>query len=266
MKSFFSLSYLNIFPFFLQMEKSDKYEFYLYCGHFGVQLLNLIFSLVSLPERGSATARAETNLKIYPENDVCLLSKLWFWWISELIFTGYKRELNAGDMWQMEDKESSEFISNRLEASWDARNCEYYKKLARNAKNEKYSSKREKINYGSIQEKTITYTENELKAVSRPSLTWALVHCFHGKFIGGSLLRLVNDLMNFVGPIILSNLISFLMDKDQNVSVGIFFAILLFLNFTMQSFLLQHTQHRNFVVGARLRTSLMNIIFKKVLY
>ena len=235
----------------------------MYCGHFGVKSLNFIFSLVSLPE--PEAAKENKHLKTYPENRVCLLSKLCFWWINDLISAGYSRELNLNDMWHMEDKESSKSIAKRLETEWGLKVEEYTRQLD-HFKCMKEEYMRKKIGqYGSIQDSVqTTVSKYEDRKVKRPSFGWTLVRCFHGKFLGGSLLRLVNDLMNFVGPVILDKLISFLKDREQAQTVGVCLACLLFLNFSAQSFLLQHTQHRNFVVGARLRTSIMNIIYKKV--
>ena len=60
-----------------------------------------------------------------------------------------------------------------------------------------------------------------------------------------------------------SKLITFIKDKEQNIQIGIFYAILLFLCSLIQSFVLQHYFHRMFVVGARIRTAIMNIVYRK---
>ena len=104
------------------------------------------------------------------------------------------------------------------------------------------------------------------KKIKKPSFTLSIVKAFNGKFLAGSFLKVVYDLFQFVGPAILDKLISFISDKEQNILVGIFYTILLFFSSFIQSFVLQHYFHRMFIVGARVRTSIINLVYKKVLY
>ena len=60
-----------------------------------------------------------------PENYVSLLSKLSFWWINDMILTGYKRDLVREDLWRIDESEASEAMTNRLEKAWDAVSKEY---------------------------------------------------------------------------------------------------------------------------------------------
>lgn len=64
---------------------------------------------------------------------------------------------------------------------------------------------------------------------------------------------------------ILSSLITFIQDKNENDVVGYLFAFLLLFTSIVQSICLQHYFHRMFIVGARIRTSLMGLIYKKSL-
>jgi ATP-binding cassette, subfamily C (CFTR/MRP), member 1 len=59
-------------------------------------------------------------------------------------------------------------------------------------------------------------------------------------------------------------IINFVKDKDQRMSVGLFLTSLLFLSSFIQSLIIQHYFLRMYLVGARIRTALMNIIYKKV--
>jgi ATP-binding cassette subfamily C (CFTR/MRP) protein 1 len=51
---------------------------------------------------------------------------------------------------------------------------------------------------------------------------------------------------------------------NENIQVGLFYTILLFLTSFLQSLALHLYFHRMFIVGARVRTAIMNLIYKKV--
>lgn len=60
-----------------------------------------------------------------PENSVSLMSRLCFWWINDLILTGFKRPLVRDDMWRIEDTESSHYLTKRLETQWNKMSRKY---------------------------------------------------------------------------------------------------------------------------------------------
>ena len=98
-----------------------------------------------------------------------------------------------------------------------------------------------------------------------PSLIFCLCRVFGGKFAAGTCLKLVQDLLSFTGPLLLDLIIQFIKDKDQTMSVGLFLTVLLFASAFAQSLILQHYYFRMNVVGARIRTSLVTMIYKKSL-
>ncbi len=88
--------------------------------------------------------------------------------------------------------------------------------------------------------------------------------------MAGALIKLLQDLLKFTGPLILDKLITFVRDshtkgRTQSISVGIFYTLLLFLTSLVQSLCLAHYFHRMFIVGARVRTSTMNLLYRKSL-
>ena len=149
--------------------QSDITQSAIFSVSFGLTILNAIFSLFSLPTVQNEFHK-DNVLKVLPENHVSLLSKLWFWWINDLIYTGYKRDLVKDDLWKMELSESSGYNTERLEFEWKMKSDEYIDKIRSKDSNQ--------------------------KKIKKPSFSWTLVKVFHGKFIGGSCLRLINDLLN----------------------------------------------------------------------
>ena len=231
---------------------------------FCVLVLNLILSVFCLSKK----SLTDTNgSKILPENRVYLLSKLWFWWLNDLILIGFKRDITRDDLWLIEEKESSDYNTNRFEKIWkkDAdeyimyiRKNEEIEKVQRNSKNKNTKNEEEEI---ALNQVDVAYKGTKKK----PSFGLAVIKVFKGKFLAGSMLKLIYDLFQFAGPMILDKLIKFIKEKEQNILVGLFLTLLLFFCSLIQSFVLQHYFHRMFIVGARIRTTIMNTVYKKVI-
>ncbi len=107
--------------------------------------------------------------------------------------------------------------------------------------------------------------ELSFKDGKKPSLAICLWKVFGGKFFAGAFLKLVQDLLSFAGPVILHLIINFIEDSNQIMMVGIFLTALLFLTCFTQSLILQHYFFRMYLVGARIRTALILMIYKKSL-
>ncbi len=80
----------------------------------------------------------------------------------------------------------------------------------------------------------------------------------------GTFLKLVSDIIQFAGPLLLIYLIDFTENKDQDDIIGYFLAFLLLFTSVIQSIASNHYLHRMLIVGARVRTCLMGLIYKKV--
>ena len=220
-----------IINFFRQKKNhSDDVEFTIFCVFFGVLVLNTLLSMVPLPDRLNDWKRQ----KMWPESRVSVLSRICFWWMNAIIIIGYRRDITSDDLWKMDLTETADYSTERLEFEWLP---------AANA-----------------------YIQNKDKSnkIKMPSLGWTIWRVFHRKYVGGSILRLQNHLLNIVGPIILGWLINFFTHKEQKLSVGIFYSGVLFFVTLTQSFAMQHQQYRTFVVKTRIRNALMNLVFKKV--
>jgi hypothetical protein len=152
--------------------------------------------------------------KTLPQIRVPLMSKLTFWWINDIIMLGYNRDLKREDMWLMEESETSKYNIQRLEFEWKKETDKYYQnKLKAHETKKDYHH----LKYGSIQEVSLETDLNKKRSLQiskqKPSFGRTLIKVYKGKFLAGSLLRLINDLLNFAGPLILNKLIDFIRDK-----------------------------------------------------
>ena len=197
-----------------------------------------------------------------------VISALTFSWINEIIWAGFKTTLNRKSLFQIDHSERSETVSVKLNNEW--------KKLALKYKNEstKLNTKPNKeighhfenecLNSSQLNKNSKLLDENS--KVKKPSLAWCLCKAFYGKYLAGSFLRLIQEILAFAPPILLNKLINFFNDKQQNVTIGILYSVLVFSSLVAKSVLNQHCLYKMAVVGGRIRTSLMNLIYEKSLH
>uniref|UniRef100_A0A4W5R9U8 ATP-binding cassette, sub-family C (CFTR/MRP), member 3 n=1 Tax=Hucho hucho TaxID=62062 RepID=A0A4W5R9U8_9TELE len=103
------------------------------------------------------------------------------------------------------------------------------------------------------------------KTPKKPSFLRSLIKAFGPYFLIGSAYKLLQDLITFVNPQLLSLLISFTKQKDAPTWWGYALAFLMFFTALLQTLILhQHFQYC-FVTGMRLRTSIIGAIYRKSL-
>jgi ATP-binding cassette subfamily C (CFTR/MRP) protein 1 len=253
----------------------------LFYTFFCLVIANLALSTFS--EKFSKKYETKINgLKKTPENVTPLLSKLSFLWIDPLIHKGFRRDLTREDIWEIENSETSQVTTQKLEIEWNKHVNAYEKELrgdrggdttSRITSKKTNASARYKTNPDANDEELIlngNFGEADnikcaTKSAKEPSLIFILIKVFGGKFFAGTLLKLLTDLLSFSGPLILDLIINFIKDKEQNMIVGLFLTILLFITTFSQSLILQHYYFRMYLVGARVRTALVNMIYRKSL-
>ena len=126
------------------------------------------------------------------------------------------------------------------------------------------------------------FGNSKINHKSRPSLFLALCRTYIVMYLTAGFLKLINDLLNFVGPqvlkldltllssrtIILHHphrlLIEYIKNPDDPEWRGYFYACLLFVSTLTQSLVLQHYFHRSFVLGMHLKSSIISIVYNKV--
>ncbi len=89
--------------------------------------MNTVTATGSLPEVTLDFQDEKRSRKKWPEENVHILSKIWFCWMNGLIHTGYKRDLTRDDLWEMSLKETTDYNTERLEFEWNPKAQEYMK-------------------------------------------------------------------------------------------------------------------------------------------
>uniref|UniRef100_A0A673W7F6 Canalicular multispecific organic anion transporter 2-like n=1 Tax=Salmo trutta TaxID=8032 RepID=A0A673W7F6_SALTR len=164
---------------------------------------------------------------------------------------GYKNPLEAKDLWSLNKRDSSEEVVPKLLREWDL---------------EQIKAHRESNHVGGENSpEEVEVLLSKTKTHKKPSFLRSLIKAFGPYFLIGSAFKLLQDLITFVNPQLLSLLILFTKQKEAPTWWGYALAFLMFFTAFLQTLILhQHFQYC-FVTGMRLRTSIIGAIYRKSL-
>uniref|UniRef100_A0A8C3UX15 Canalicular multispecific organic anion transporter 2 n=1 Tax=Catharus ustulatus TaxID=91951 RepID=A0A8C3UX15_CATUS len=171
---------------------------------------------------------------------------------------GYKRPLEEKDLWSLNKDDTSKAIVQQLSKEWDREKAQ--------KEDVSYMKKSNHVlNHvdGGPEEAEVLISDK--KHDRKPSFLKALLRTFGPYFLIGSCFKLMQDLLSFVNPQLLSVLIGFIKNKDAPAWWGFLIAALMFVCAVLQTLILhQHFQYC-FVTGMRLRTGITGVIYRKSL-
>uniref|UniRef100_A0A4W5RE99 ABC-type glutathione-S-conjugate transporter n=1 Tax=Hucho hucho TaxID=62062 RepID=A0A4W5RE99_9TELE len=198
-----------------------------------------------------------------PQSTAGFLSTMTFWWFTSMAIKGYKNPLEAKDLWSLNKKDSSEEVVPKLLREWD---LEQIKDRSTQALYSKPPPAGESNHVGGESSpEEVEVLLSKKKTPKKPSFLRSLIKAFGPYFLIGSAYKLLQDLITFVNPQLLSLLISFTKQKDAPTWWGYALAFLMFFTALLQTLILhQHFQYC-FVTGMRLRTSIIGAIYRKSL-
>uniref|UniRef100_A0A8C3M2P1 Canalicular multispecific organic anion transporter 2 n=1 Tax=Chrysolophus pictus TaxID=9089 RepID=A0A8C3M2P1_CHRPC len=220
--------------------------FYIY---FVLLIIELILSCFK--EKPPFFSPAGTDPNPSPELTSGFLSRLTFWWFTSFAILGYKKPLEDKDLWSLNEDDISKNIVQKLSREWDKEKAE---KKSNHALNH--------VGDGPEEAEVLIRDKRHNR---KPSFLKALMRTFGPYFLIGSFFKLIQDLLSFVNPQLLSVLISFIKNKDAPAWWGFLIAALMFVCAVLQTLILhQHFQYC-FVTGMRLRTGITGVIYRKSL-
>ncbi|MEE6497511.1 hypothetical protein FKM82_002762 [Ascaphus truei] len=230
--------------------------------YFVLVLAQLI--LACFPDRPPLFSERINNLNSCPESSASFLSKITFWWISSLMIKGYKRPLEATDLWSLNKDDMSHEVVPVLSKNWATE----FSKAKKQPLKIFYSPKKEtKPNHSSedIREEAEALIVQPTPKEVEPSLFKALYKTFAPYFLMSAFFKFVHDVMMFSGPEILKLLIRFVGDKDAPNWQGYLYTALLFFCACLQTLILHKYFHICFVTGMRLKTAVVGVVYRKAL-
>uniref|UniRef100_A0A8C2UKK8 ATP binding cassette subfamily C member 3 n=1 Tax=Coturnix japonica TaxID=93934 RepID=A0A8C2UKK8_COTJA len=222
--------------------------FYIY---FVLLIIELILSCFKEKPPFFSPASADPNPS--PELTSGFLSRLTFWWFTSFAIRGYKKPLEDKDLWSLNEDDVSKNIVQKLKNKALKEDVTYRKK-SNHALNH--------VGDGPEEAEVLIRGKRHNR---KPSFLKALLRTFGPYFLIGSFFKLIQDLLSFVNPQLLSVLISFIKNKDAPTWWGFLIAALMFTCTVLQTLIVhQHFQYC-FVTGMRLRTGITGVIYRKSL-
>uniref|UniRef100_A0A8C3UU04 MRP3 protein n=1 Tax=Catharus ustulatus TaxID=91951 RepID=A0A8C3UU04_CATUS len=178
---------------------------------------------------------------------------------------GYKRPLEEKDLWSLNKDDTSKAIVQQLSKEWDREKaqCKIPVQEIGDPKSSLSSKEVQPSSPPPLEEAEVLISDK--KHDRKPSFLKALLRTFGPYFLIGSCFKLMQDLLSFVNPQLLSVLIGFIKNKDAPAWWGFLIAALMFVCAVLQTLILhQHFQYC-FVTGMRLRTGITGVIYRKSL-
>ncbi|CAN7994942.1 unnamed protein product, partial [Ixodes hexagonus] len=196
-----------------------------------------------------------------PESGSSFLSRLLFSWFDALAYQGFKRPLEPGDLWALNHNDRTDQVVPQFDKNWQT---EVSRMAPARERPDVAASFHNHVNH----EGEVKFSE-PTKKVSGPkpsqlSIVRALAKTFGPMFVSGSILKLIHDTLQFVSPQVLRAMIGFV-GSGEPYWKGVFYALLMFTTATVQSLMLSAYFQRMYIVGMRIRTSLISAIYRKSL-
>ncbi|XP_052544029.1 ATP-binding cassette sub-family C member 3 isoform X4 [Tympanuchus pallidicinctus] len=237
-------------------ERFRSATFYIY-----FVLLIIELTLSCFKEKPPFFSSARTDPNPSPELTSGFLSRLTFWWFTSFAILGYKRPLEDKDLWSLNEDDVSKNIVQKLSREWDKEKAECkqkedvtYRKKSNHA-----------LNHVADGPEEAEVLIRDKRHSRKPSFLKALIRTFGPYFLVSSFFKLIQDLLSFVNPQLLSVLISFIKSEDAPAWWGFLIAALMFICAVLQTLVVHQSFQYCFVTGMRLRTGITGVIYRKSL-
>lgn len=274
----FLMTVAGIVPFYskiIQKEyEDDLYTFIMFYVYWGALFLQFI--LHCFAEKITRRGYQQLGQKPCPEISSSFLSRLVFWWMNPLVFSGYKKDLTEDDIWDMNPRDTHDTVNPKFAKAWRE---ELEKWKARESMNVVFNQPRSNIQEERrasektplLRQRTET-SEVEFRGIkvekkkSKASLFRVLVRVYGLDFLRAWGCKFLYDLLQFVSPTLLGVLIAYTQNKENEQAwKGYVYAASFFVVATVQSLCFHQNFHIGMTTGMRIRSALITAVYKKSL-
>uniref|UniRef100_T1H0W7 ABC transmembrane type-1 domain-containing protein n=1 Tax=Megaselia scalaris TaxID=36166 RepID=T1H0W7_MEGSC len=222
-----------------------EYKYTSFMVYFSLIICSLLFA--SFSDKKPLETKYPRKKMDCPQTQASFLSRITYQWFDAMAWKGYKKPLEENDLWDLKAEDQSKEIMPVFAKHWNS--------TVQSNKADK-SVKSPLVEDAKKEGKVYFDNPKATKQKKQSSVLPAICKSFAGIFLFGAFLELIKDILTFASPEILKLTIGFVEKKysnDQNVKAdpvwkGIIYALLLML-----------------VVGMRVRTALINAIYRKAL-
>ncbi|CAO4382850.1 unnamed protein product [Caenorhabditis nigoni] len=174
-----------------------------------------------------------------PEYTASFLNQLTFEWFSGLAYLGNKKSLEKEDLWDLNERDKAENLIPSFMQNLKPEVERHRKMIKKNPES----------------------TDPKF----HPSILIPIFKTYKFTLLAGGCYKLMFDLLQFVAPELLRQLISFIEDKNQPMWIGVSIALLMFLSSLIQSMILHQYFHEMFRLGMNIRSVLTSAVYSKTL-
>ncbi|XP_006182975.2 LOW QUALITY PROTEIN: canalicular multispecific organic anion transporter 1 [Camelus ferus] len=212
-----------------------------------------------------------------PSSTASFLSSITFSWYDSIVLKGYKKPLTLDDVWDVDEKSKTKILVSKFEThmTGELQKARWAFQRRQRKKSQRNSGVRlHELNKNQSQSQDVLVLEEAKKKKKKSGTTedfpksWlvmALFKTFYAILLKSFLLKLVYDILTFLNPQLLKLLISFASDRSIYLWAGYIYSILFFAVALIQSFCLQYYFQLCFVLGMKVRTTVMASVYKKAL-
>uniref|UniRef100_A0AAR2LA44 ATP-binding cassette, sub-family C (CFTR/MRP), member 2 n=1 Tax=Pygocentrus nattereri TaxID=42514 RepID=A0AAR2LA44_PYGNA len=259
-------------------EIASRPHFHLFYIAYGLKLIALVLSAMA-----DVPPDLQDMAKKNPEVGAPFLSRITFNWFNRMIFKGYKRPLVLEDMWELNEMDSTGYISQRFEEMMSQELRKARIRLQKKQDRKKKSRSKPYSDHNGLvkgisqdmlimvrmeqSEKRSKIEKKEDGETNYPHswLVPSIAKTFKWVLIESAFFKLLQDLLAFVSPQLLKLLIGFTKDKPVHAWQGYLYASLLLLVAIIHSMFLQQFTLRSFKLGMRVRAAITAAVYKKAL-
>lgn len=239
----------------------DEYKYTSFFVYFA--FISCSFLLTLFSDKEPRETKYPRKVMDCPQVSASFLSRMTYQWFDSMAWKGYKKPLEEQDLWDLRAEDQSKEIMPVFANHWN-----------NTVQSNKVDKSQTSPGVEEAKKEGRVYFDNPKasKAKKDSSILPAICKSFAGIFLFGAFLELIKDLLIFASPEILKLTIAFVENKfsddgeeKEPLWKGVMYAVLLFLVAAIQTFILSQYNERMLVVGLRVRTALIDAIYRKAL-
>ncbi|KAB0390270.1 hypothetical protein E2I00_014382, partial [Balaenoptera physalus] len=212
----------------------------------------------------------------HPSTTASFLSSITFSWYDSVVLKGFKKPLTLEDVWDIDEETKTKTLVSRFEkymAGELQKARQAFQKRQQKNTQRNPGARLHGLDKNQSQSQDVLVLEETKKNKKKSETTkdfpksWlvkALFKTFYVILLKSFLLKLVYDVLMFLNPQLLKLLISFANDRDIYLWTGYLYSILFFAVALIQSVCLQYYFKLCFMLGMKVRTTIMASVYKKV--
>uniref|UniRef100_A0A4W5LXU3 ABC-type glutathione-S-conjugate transporter n=1 Tax=Hucho hucho TaxID=62062 RepID=A0A4W5LXU3_9TELE len=225
---------------------TDIVRYTAFFSYFSLQLAELFLCcFADQPPEGKTVLEGVLNL-----HTQCIISVP-----LRLVVKGYRTPLEAGDLWNLREEDTSDKIISDLEEEWTTECAKLQEKTMAAG-----------VALGTrLPDQAQILRKLQKEQSSGFCLLRTLARNFGPYFLTGTMCIIFHDFFMFAIPQVLSLLLGFMNEEDAPLWKGYFYATLMFLLSCLQSLFNHQYMYTCFTVGMRVKTAVMGLVYRKSL-